>query len=153
MRMPHRWTFLKRFLRPSGIKISGEGDNLAVYGHQFYCHLLQLIECLHRFLLGEILAERPHQRVIFHDQRAVIGVERRQFVDEDTGILVNDKYLERLPKQHTLYESGLVDCAGLLELGEKYGVFRSVEPYDVAVDGRVNLVWPTALIKTLFHFG
>ena len=95
-------------MRPSGIELFGECDNLAVDLNHVNGNLLQFVESLHSLLLAEILPESVDKKVIVYCESTVAGIESRQLVDEDAGIFVNDKDLERLAEKNTLDEIRLV---------------------------------------------
>lgn len=97
---------LSGFLRPSLVKFFGECDNLAVQFHQVNGVLLQLVECLHCFLLVEVLTESLDNEVIVSADVAVSRIEAGQSVDEDTCVLINGEYFERLAEQLHLDEGG-----------------------------------------------
>lgn len=100
---------------------------------------------------GEMLSEHIHETVVVYYESAVLGVQRRQPVNEYPGVLVNGEHLERLAEKHTLYKGGFVGSSRFLKEGEKHVVLCGIKPHDVAVGRRIELGRPASLIKLLFH--
>lgn len=79
---------------PQLVKLSGEGDNLAVGLNELDGLALQFGKDGHGFLFGEVLTEGFQQQVIVYGDGAVVGIKGGHLVDEDSGVLVYDEHLE-----------------------------------------------------------
>ena len=60
---------------PLVVKLSGEGDNLAVGLYEFDGLAFQFGEDGHGFLFGEVLTEGFKQQVIVYGDGAVVGIK------------------------------------------------------------------------------